>query len=323
MNLAPSEFQTELAATARRWLDRELPLPRMRERAADDRLPDDAAWRGGADLGWLGLGLPAQYGGLGLGAAEEVMVFRELGRTLAPGPFLASVLGGHAAATAGERDLAAAIVAGRRRVGAIVGERVLDARPGDLALSLDAAGGGLAELVETEPLDALDPLVPVARVVRSTPLLRVAAPGLLARGHVLVAAQLLGIIDAVRDMSVAYARSRTQFGRPIGAFQAVKHRCAEMAVAGYATVGQVHQAALYVDAGRPDAAFHAAAAFVLAARGAYRSAADNIQNHGGIGFTWEHDAHLYLKRASVLANVFGPLRDAHRPIMAPARHEFT
>jgi hypothetical protein len=250
-------------------------------------------------------------------------VFRELGRTLAPGPFLASVLGGHAAAAAGERDLAAAIVAGRRRVGAMVGERVLDARPGDLALTLDPDGGGLAGLVEAEPLDALDPLVPAARVIRSSPLLRVAAPCLLARGHVLVAAQLLGIIDAVRDMSVAYARGRTQFGRPIGAFQAVKHRCADMAVAGYATVGQVHQAALYVDAGRPDAAFHAAAAFVVAARGAYRSAADNIQNHGGIGFTWEHDAHLYLKRAAVLANVFGPLRDAHRPIMAPTRHEFT
>ena len=123
-------------------------------------------------------------------------------------------------------------------------------------------------------------------------------------------------------MSAGYARTRLQFGKPIGAFQAVKHRCADMAIAAYATVGQVHLAALYVDSGHQDAAFHASAAYVLAAKGASRSTEDNVQNHGGIGFTWEHDAHLYLKRVIVLENLFGPLRTAYASILATARHEF-
>ncbi|MWA03602.1 acyl-CoA dehydrogenase [Actinomadura sp. LD22] len=323
MNLAPSDLQNELAAAARQWLARELPVARSRDLAAGHgELPDAGTWTRCAELGWLGLGLPDACGGLGLGAAEEVMVFRELGRGLAPGPFLASVLGARAAATAGRADIAAAIADGSRRVALSLSGRVLDGRAGDLLLTLDENGAVLDEIVEDAPLASVDPLTRVSSLVRATPLLRVEDALLLSRGHVLAAAQLLGIIEAVRDMSVAYAGSRTQFGRPIGSFQAVKHRCADMAVSAYAVVGQVGQAALYVDARRPAAAFQAAAAYVVAARGAVRSATDNIQNHGGIGFSWEHDAHLYLKRATVLAAAFGPLRQAHRPLMAPSRHEF-
>ena len=95
-----------------------------------------------------------------------------------------------------------------------------------------------------------------------------------------------------------------------------------MAIAAASTVGQIYQAALYVDAGHPDAAFHAAVAYVLAARAANRCAADNVQNHGAIGFTWEHDAHLYVKRALVLENMLGSLADSFTDILAPARHEF-
>jgi alkylation response protein AidB-like acyl-CoA dehydrogenase len=324
MNLAPSALQNELAAAARQWLGRELPLEHLRKAAnADGALPDDSHWVVMAELGWFGLGLPEQCGGLGFGAAEQVMLFRELGRALAPGPVLASVIGAHAAAGAGSLDLARDIAEGRRRVAAVVAGRVVDGGAGDLGVILDSEGAELVELVATEPLVATDPLGRVARVSQSLPVLRVEDPWLPARGHVLAAAQLLGIIEAVRDMSVTYANARTQFGRPIGSFQAVKHRCADMAVAAYASTGQVNQAALYVDDRRPSAAFHAAAAYLVAARAAARCAADNIQNHGGIGFTWEHDAHLFLKRANVLANLFGPLRSAHHAVMAPARHEFT
>jgi alkylation response protein AidB-like acyl-CoA dehydrogenase len=325
MNLAPSPFQDELAATARRWLARELPISRSRDLAwaGEAELPDDPTWARCAELGWLGLGLPESAGGLDLGAADEVMLFRELGRDLAPGPFLPSVLGAHTAALAGQDAIAAEIASGARRVGLAVAGRALDGRPGDLILTLDPRGASVDELVEAEAVAATDPLVRVSRIGRTTPVLRAEDDLLLARGHVLAAAQLIGIIEAVRDMSVAYAQARTQFGHPIGSFQAVKHRCADMAVAAYAAVGQVHQAALYVDARRPDAAFQAASAYLVASRGAVRSTADNIQNHGGIGFTWEHDAHLYLKRAAVLASLFGPLRAAHHAVMAPARHEFS
>jgi len=143
------------------------------------------------------------------------------------------------------------------------------------------------------------------------------------RARVLVAAEQLGIIEAVRDMSAAYAQVRTQFGKPIGSFQAVKHRCADMAVAAYATIGEVFQAALLVDAGTEDAGFHAATAYVLATNGAKVSTADNIQNHGGIGFTWEQDSHLFLKRALLLEHILGEQRRAYDAILAPKRHEFT
>jgi Acyl-CoA dehydrogenase, C-terminal domain len=194
------------------------------------------------------------------------MIVRELGRFLTPGPFLSSSIGARVAAQAGHPALAVDIAGGARRVGMAVGDRVLDARAGELLLRLDAEAAVLAEIGDAEPLAALDPATRLVRVHESTVIGRARDPLLLSRGRVLAAAILLGITEAVRDMSAAYARTRVQFGRPIGAFQAVKHRCVDMAVAAYATVGQLHQAALYVEGAHPDAAFHAAAAYVLAAR---------------------------------------------------------
>jgi alkylation response protein AidB-like acyl-CoA dehydrogenase len=351
VNLLPSPDQEAIAAAARDFLAAELPLSRLRDLAAPDlavpdlatpdlatpdlaardlaaRDPasgaaiDEATWLRCAGLGWLALGLDERNGGLGGSLADEVMVFRELGRFLTPGPFLPGVLGARAAALGGQPALAADIAAGRQRVGLAIGDRVLDGGAGDLLLRLDAAGADLARIGDAVPLPALDPATRLARPGSVTPVTRAADPLLLARGQVLAAAMLLGIIEAVRDMSAAYARTRIQFGRPIGAFQAVKHRCADMAIAAQAATGELYQAALYVDSGHPDAAFHAAAAFLLAVGGAARSAADNIQNHGAIGFTWEHDAHLYTRRVVVLENLFGPLSSAYPAIMAPPRHEF-
>jgi alkylation response protein AidB-like acyl-CoA dehydrogenase len=324
MNLLPSPDQEVIAAAVREFLAAEMPLARVRALADSGGADpiDTGTWRRCADLGWLALGLSEQDGGLGAGLAEEVMVFRELGRFLSPGPFLSSSVGARVAAQAGCPRLAADIASGRRRVGMAIGDRVLDARSGELLLRLDGDAAVLAEIEDAAPVAALDPATRLATVRRSAVIARAEDPLLLPRTQVLAGAMLLGITEAVRDMSAAYARTRVQFGRPVGAFQAVKHRCADMAVAAYATVGQLHQAALYVGSAHPDAAFHAAAAYVLAVRGASRSAADNIQNHGAIGFTWEHDAHLYVKRVVVLENFFGPLRSAYAAVMAPPRHEF-
>jgi len=120
---------------------------------------------------------------------------------------------------------------------------------------------------------------------------------------VLVAAMLSGICEATRDQSAAYAKVRVQFGVPIGSFQAVKHRCADEAVRAEAATQIVTLAALAVRDGRPDADLLWAAARSVTADHAMRNAADNIQNLGGIGYTAEHDAHLFLKRAQVLADL--------------------
>jgi alkylation response protein AidB-like acyl-CoA dehydrogenase len=320
MNLEPNDVQRGIADAARMLLTREAPLTELvGDRPGEVR---DRVWRRACEQGWLTIGLPEEAGGLGLGLPEDVMLFRELGRSVIPGPFLSSALAARVASSAGREDLAAGISSGSRRVGLVIGDVVLDAGPGDLALRLHPGGAALVEPQDLVARPSTDPLTSTATFSVAPPVIEHEDPVLLSVGRVLAAAELLGIIEAVRDMSTEYAKVRHQFGTPIGAFQAVKHRCADMAIAAVSTVGQVFQAALHVQAGHPDAAFHAASAYVLAARGAYRSAADNIQNHGGIGFTWEHPAHLYLKRVIVLENAFGPLRTSYDAVLEPVRHEF-
>lgn len=325
MNLAPSEEQQAIAATAQEFLRQELPISRLRELAADLDGPaiDEQTWTRCAALGWLALGLSEEAGGAGFGLPEEAMLLRELGRHLAPGPFLSSILGARVAAAAGASELARAITSGGRRVGIEVGDLAVNVRPGDLILAMDEGSGELFTLTSVDPIAGIDPGSRLAKVVKGASVARVEERSILNRARVLVAAEQLGIIEAVRDMSAAYAQTRTQFGKPIGAFQAVKHRCADMAVAAYATIGEVFQAALLVEAGTEDATFHAATAYVLATNGAKVSTADNIQNHGGMGFTWEQDSHLFLKRALLLEHILGEQRKAYEAILAPRRHEFT
>jgi alkylation response protein AidB-like acyl-CoA dehydrogenase len=325
MNLAPSEEQQAVAATAHEFLRKELPISRLRQLAADLEGPaiDEETWTRCAALGWLALGLSEEAGGAGFGLPEEVMLLREFGRHLAPGPFLSSIIGARVAAAAGASELARTITSGKRRVGIEVGDLAVNVRPGDLILAMDEGSGELFTLTSVDPMAGIDPGSRLAKVVKGASVARVEERSILNRARVLVAAEQLGIIEAVRDMSAAYAQTRTQFGKPIGAFQAVKHRCADMAVAAYATIGEVFQAALLVEAGTEDATFHAATAYVLATHGAKVSTADNIQNHGGMGFTWEQDSHLFLKRALLLEHILGEQRKAYDAILAPRRHEFT
>jgi alkylation response protein AidB-like acyl-CoA dehydrogenase len=131
------------------------------------------------------------------------------------------------------------------------------------------------------------------------------AGDLVARGRVLVAAMQAGICEATRDESAAYAKVREQFGKPIGTFQAVKHRCADMAVRAEATGGLTFLAALSLQDRTPEAPALVGLAKALASEHALANAADDIQNHGGTGFTAECPAHRYLKRANLLATVLG------------------
>jgi alkylation response protein AidB-like acyl-CoA dehydrogenase len=325
MNLSLSEEQAIIAFTASEFLSGELPMARVRKLAenVDSAAIDDATWKRCAELGWFALALPEEAGGAGFGLCEEVMLFREFGRYLAPGPFLSSILGVRVATKSGTSELASSIAAGDVRVGIEVGDMAVNVRPGDLLLAIGDRTAELFEIAKADHLECIDPGSRLARVSRGASVAKIEDQSILDRARVLLAAEQLGIIEAVRDMAASYAQLRMQFGKAIGSFQAVKHRCADMAVAAYSVIGEIYQAALLVDAGAPDGAFHAANAYVLASTGAKTSTADNIQNHGGIGFTWEHDAHLYLKRAFLLENLLGPQRLAYQAILAPARHEFT
>jgi alkylation response protein AidB-like acyl-CoA dehydrogenase len=120
---------------------------------------------------------------------------------------------------------------------------------------------------------------------------------------------MAGLAEATCAMSVEYAKEREQFGQPIGSFQAVKHRCADMAARAEAAITQTRWAALTVDASGPDGAFEVEAARVMATRAALTNSEVNVQNHGGIGFTWEHPAHRYVTRARLLELTGGSLAD--------------
>lgn len=277
---------------------------------------DDSLWNAAVEQGWLGLGLDESLGGVGYGVAEEVLLFRELGKACVPGPFLASVLGARLAAEAGNADLAAAIVGGEVRVGLAqpydAGRHsILDGTSVQYALVVDGASVSLVALdgIDVEPIDSLDVLVEVvvtSGLASATPSAVASDPAsLLLRGNLLVAAQLAGMSQATTEQSVAYGIDRQQFGQPIGSFQAVKHRCADMATRAEVANCEVLYAALALQDGRDDAEFHVHAARVVSANAAIENAQINVQNHGGIGFTWEHSAHRYVTRSRIVASSLG------------------
>jgi alkylation response protein AidB-like acyl-CoA dehydrogenase len=277
---------------------------------------DESLWDAAAAQGWFGLGLDESLGGVGYSLAEEVLLFRELGRAGAPGPFLATVLGARVAAVAGDADLAARIVGGEARVGlaqpyADARWSILDGDTATLALLVDGDTLSLVDMstaTDVEPLAGIDTLVPVVLAgFDASNALATAEPstGIALRGTLLVAAQLAGMAQATTEQSVSYGIDREQFGQPVGGFQAVKHRCADMATRAEVANCEVLYAALALRDGREDAAFHVHAARVVSARAAIDNAQVNVQNHGGIGFTWEHTAHRFVTRSRVLANCLG------------------
>jgi len=285
---------------------------------ADTAGVDRGRWRELADTGVFGLRLPEADGGVGLGTTEAVLVFEELGRALVPGPVLAT-------------HLAAGLVDG-----AVTGERVIGLveRPAhpvlvehldalDALVVVDEEGLHLveADAISGEPVARpLDPLTPLHVVADLPEGEAVGGPDDAARwrleGAVLAAAQLLGIAGATVELGTAYAKEREQFGKPIGTFQAVKHMLADMLTRAEVARAAVYAAGVTLDdpsVGDPARAAHGAK--LIAGEGAIANGKACIQVHGGMGFTWEVDAHLYLKRAFVLDTVFGS-GDVHAEAMA-------
>ena len=317
MDLTLSPEQSEIVDSAAAFLRGRLPMTRTRELLDAGDKVDAPAWAEAAELGWFSLGLSEERGGVGFGLADEALLFREIGRSLASGPFLATVLAARVAVFGGRNDLAASIIGGRQRVGLALGGsldgeiRLLDATQ-SLALVLAPERASLVEvgaLGDVREVRCFDPastlhrawthdVQPVATVTSDVdPIER--------RGQVLAAAMLTGITEAVRDISAGHAIDRVQFGKPIGVNQAIKHPCAQMAVQAELAFAQTMFAAVASDEGRGDADFHALSALLVACKAAESSTAATIQVLGGMGFTFEHDAQLYLKRARVLSHLFG------------------
>jgi alkylation response protein AidB-like acyl-CoA dehydrogenase len=309
IDLLPDDDQTALVDSVVAVLRDEVPRARLREvLAAGDDGFDRAFLARCGQLGWFGVGLDEALAGAGLGLVEEALLFRELGRALVPGPFLATVVAGKVAAAAGNEALATKIAEGSLVAGLAEGDVLYDCGDVDLVLVVDHVGGtvGVRDRSDVRVVDvgrSIDPFHRIGRLEQPLPA-PVAEGGreLIAQGAVLAAAYLCGMAEQTRDDSVAHASTRVQYGTRIGAFQAVKHRCSDMAVRAEMAWAQTAFAALR------GSAFDASAAKVVAVDAAVQNARANVQNHGGMGFTAEHDAHLFLKRAHIVEQLFGDPR---------------
>jgi len=267
-----------------------------------------------------------------------MILFVELGRTLAPGPWLGTVLAAHALGAAPDLEHArAGVLAGSHRVAVVDDPGDALGRAGQLtgtAMRVADVGGAAGLLVigattsryvaadapglTITPHRSMDPTRPLATVRFAGTIAAVlpAPPGTLRQqATVLSAAEAVGVAERTLTMSVEHAKVRQQFGKPIGSFQAIKHRCADMAVRVEVARSVTAFAAVAVRDGEADADRHVHAAKALAVQAAVVNATDNVQNHGGMGYTWEGDAHLYLKRAWLLEHAFGS-RAAHLDALA-------
>jgi alkylation response protein AidB-like acyl-CoA dehydrogenase len=328
--------QRALRDAARAFLEREAPISYARAMMDDPRGYRDDVWRKMADLGWMALPFPEDAGGVGQGFVALAILLAEMGRVVLPGPYFSTVVpAGHAILEAGSetqrKDLLPAICAGElvaafspdastviARGDRLEGEArfVLSGATAQKLVVAATMGDGpalfLAEPGEITRVEAMDATRKVAHVRFEQAAAERLGDGdahaiqrVLDRACVGVAAEMLGGAERVLELSVEYAKQRVQFERPIGSFQAMKHRMADMHSDVESLRNAVYYAAWTIERDHPDASLAASVAKALASDAYRRVAASGIQVHGGIGFTWEHDMQLYFKRAKASEVAFG------------------
>ncbi|ETZ50369.1 acyl-CoA dehydrogenase [Mycobacterium avium] len=333
MGIALTDDHRELAEVARGFLTSQKARWAARSLLDATDEPRPGFWPNLVELGWLGLHIDEEYGGSGFGLPELVVVVEELGRAVAPGPFVPTVIASAVIAKNGTAEQKSRLLPGlidgtvtagigldsrvRLGDGAADGEAGIVLGAGLAGLLLIAAGDDVLVLerdrdgVSVDVPDNFDPTRRSGRVrldnvrVSDADVLAGARPSALARARTLLAAEAVGGASDCVDAAVAYAKVRQQFGRTIATFQAVKHHCANMLVGAESGIAAVWDAARAAGEDEDQFRLIAAVAAALAFPAYVRNAELNIQVHGGIGFTWEHDAHLHLRRAVVTAALFG------------------
>ena len=355
-SLLYSEIEEELRASVRALLSARSPWLEVLRRMESDQPYDPDLWRRlGAELGCAALPIPDEVGGAGASWRETAVVLEELGRAVAPTPFLGSAVLTTAAALACDAGSLLADLAGGQTTGTVA---VALSTPPDAPFPDGVRGDGstvtgtvtsvadtdLANLFLVPALDADGPALYLVRPadVMVTPVLALdltrpladlrftasagtrlasgaaaeeALRAALTAGAALLASEQLGLAERCLELTVDYLKTRYQFGRPVGSFQALKHRLADL----WATITQSRALARYAAACLAEDHSDTAVAVCLAqahcSATAVRAAEECVQMHGGIGFTWEHPAHLYLKRAKSSALAFGT-PDRHRMALA-------
>ena len=355
MNFDFSDDQKFLKDQARRYLTERAPIAEVRKVLDDEAMAyHDALWKGVAEQGWLGAGVPEAYGGLGLGALEMCVLAEEIGRALAPIPFSSTVyfasealklaaneeqkqaylpkiaageVIGCFATSEGPGGLDYSALKTRFESGKLSGVKtpVTDGDVADFAVVVAGEGAGaslvLVDLngpgVSRKVLKTLDPTRSHAELTfDGAPAQRLGDAGdgealaeaVLDRAAVLLAFEQLGGADACLEMASAYAKERYAFGQPIGVNQAIKHKLADMYVKNEVARSNAYYGAWALSTGAAELPEAAAASRVAAIEAFDFAGKENIQTHGGMGFTWEVDCHLFFRRSKLLSVQAGGLK---------------
>ncbi|MCO5997671.1 acyl-CoA dehydrogenase [Actinoallomurus rhizosphaericola] len=342
MAIGLTEEHEALADAVRGWAERYASVGVVRATLDAEEEGRPSFWAGLAEQGLLGLHVPEEHGGQGAGLLELAVALEALGRAVVPGPFLPTVLASAALLRAGQAGKAHSELLPGLADGSLIGALSLTGgltgRRTDDGLTISGTvepvlGAGLADVIvlpvavdDGEEWVAVDAagltVTPVKSLDRTRRVARVSAkdvavpadrvltgltgPEVRDLAALLLGAEAAGLADWCVTTAAEYAKVREQFGRPIGQFQGVKHKCARMLIELEKARAAVWDAARAADDPAEEAGFAAGVAAVIAPDAALRCARDCIQVLGGIGFTWEHEAHLYLRRASTLRVLLGP-----------------
>jgi alkylation response protein AidB-like acyl-CoA dehydrogenase len=300
---------------------------RVVRRIADAGTYDDALWGDIRRLGWTGVAIPEELGGEGLGYIALAVLMEEFGYACAPSPMLsntaAAILIAHAGSEAQRRRWLPDLVSGEGlgavgMVGADGSALVPDADAASVIVLVDGDSARIVEraAADVSKVQAIDLTRPYFRVTaKGGEALEGDVAGAMQRVEIALSAELVGVAQRALEMAVAYAQQRTQFGRPIGAYQAVSHRCADMLLEVESARSATYYAAWTADADPESLPLASSVAKAVAADAGWHVAASSLQVHGGIAFTWEHDLHFFLKRGAAGARLFGSAAE-HRDRVA-------
>ncbi len=318
MDFGFTDDQRDIQRTARDLLAERAKPERVREHA-EAGTTDTGLWQELCELGWPGIAISEENGGQGLGTIELSILCEELGRSLAPVPLLASAMAACVIEQAGspeQRERWLPALASGETIGALAdavdgtAELVVSGAEADVIVLLEEDGSGrllTPEQAEVSRVPAIDPTRSAARVSAGADAgeaLEDGCPGL-GRALVAVSSELVGVSERALEMTVEYVKERKQFGVPVGAYQAVSHRCAQMLLDTEKARSTTAFAAWSADADPAGLAEAAAMAKACASTAGREVTASAIQAHGGIGFTWEADVHWLFKRAQIDAVLLG------------------
>jgi alkylation response protein AidB-like acyl-CoA dehydrogenase len=343
MQFGLSESQEFLKDSARKFFAGECPSAELRRLMETDTAYDAALWSKLTDQGYTGIIFPEEYGGVGLGKVELMLLVEETGRALLPGPFFSTVvLAGSVldavATPAHKKQYLAPICRGEVRSTVALVENSANWDPKSLEMSTtngklsgekffvpDAAVADFLIVVARDGVFAVNSKARGLKISRmhgldltrklyfvefsDTPAEKIASTSNLARAFDIataaLAAELVGGMQRTLDITVEYAKTRKQFGKPIGMFQAVQHQCADMYLETESSRSAVYYAGWALEENSPDAATAVSIAKMYASDAARTVGNRGIQIHGGMGFTWENDVHLYYRRAKASETAFG------------------